>query len=139
MSTGNCIESKYSGSFRAGIITEIYRPCALPAITATTQRLEVVGVVRPTVDERNDVILGDVVLAAAPEAAVPIFLQDGEPLFLSVRSRRAQFAEAQKLRQEEINKQEELLEIAKKEGANQEKIAQIKKKIFDLYVQQNKL
>lgn len=54
----------------------------------------------------------------------------------SFELQRAQFAEAQKLRQEEINKQEELLEIAEKEGADQEKIAQIKKKIFDLYGQQ---
>jgi len=49
---------------------------------------------------------------------------------------RAQFAEAQKLRQEEIDKQEKLLDIAKKEGADQEKIVQIKKKIYDLNVQQ---
>lgn len=54
----------------------------------------------------------------------------------SFELQRAQFAEAQKLRQEEINKQKKLLEIAKKEGANQEKIVQIKKKIFNLYVQQ---
>jgi hypothetical protein len=49
---------------------------------------------------------------------------------------RAQFAEAQKLRQEEIDRQKKLLAIAKKEGADQEKIVQIKKKIFDLNVQQ---
>lgn len=49
---------------------------------------------------------------------------------------RAQFAEAQKLRQEEIDKQKELLDIAIKDGADQEKIVQIKKKIFDLYGQQ---
>ena len=54
----------------------------------------------------------------------------------SFELQRAQFAEAQKLRQEEINKQKKLLEIAKKEGADQEKIVQIKKKIFNLYVQQ---
>ena len=49
---------------------------------------------------------------------------------------RAQFAEAQKLRQEEIDEQEELLEVAIKDGASQEKIVQIKKKIYDLNVQQ---
>lgn len=49
---------------------------------------------------------------------------------------RAQFAEAQKLRQEEIDEQEELLEVAIKDGASQEKIIQIKKKIYDLNVQQ---
>ncbi len=49
---------------------------------------------------------------------------------------RAQFAEAQKLRQKEIDEQEELLEVAIKEGADQEKIVQIKKRIYDLNVQQ---
>lgn len=54
----------------------------------------------------------------------------------SFELQRAQFAEAQKLRQEEINKQEELLKIAVKDGADQEKIIQIKKKIVALYDRQ---
>ena len=54
----------------------------------------------------------------------------------SFELQRAQFAEAQKLRQEEIDRHKKLLDIAIKDGADQEKIVQIKKKIFDLYGQQ---